>query len=387
MIIKIIPQALSGEIEAITSKSAAHRALICAFLCEQKPEIKIENTSNDIETTRICLAAMNKKNAVINCGESGSTLRFLLPLATILCCGAQFVGEGRLPERPIADLLDALHKNGVNFSNEKLPLTISGELKSGEFVLPGNVSSQFASGLLFALPLLKGDSVIKLTSTLESKNYVDMTMNMLHDFGVKIIRSENKYEVRGNQIYKSPGVIEIEKDWSNAAFFLTAGAIGEPVDVTGLDANSAQGDKEIVSILKRFKESGELRGIRIDVSETPDLLPILAVAGAIAKGETTLFNAARLRLKESDRLSSVREMLCNLGAKVEEKTDSLIITGGVLKGGVVDSAGDHRIAMSAAIAGCFCEGITIIKGAEAVEKSYPGFFKDFAKLGGKYSVI
>jgi len=378
MDIKIIPQKLSGEIEAITSKSAAHRALICAFLCDDKPEIKIENTSKDIEATLLCLEAMCEKNAVINCGESGSTFRFLLPVSAILCNNAQFIGEGRLPERPISDLLEALRKNGVNFSADKLPFTVSGTLKSGEFILPGNVSSQFVSGLLFALPLLDGDSVIKLSSPLESKSYADMTVNMLKSFGVEIIENENEYIVKGEQKYISPETIQVEKDWSNAAFFLAAG-----VDVTGLDMDSTQGDKEIVNILKRLKTE---ENIEIDVSEIPDLLPILAVVGALTEGTTTLYNAARLRLKESDRLASVAEMLISLGAKVEEKPDSLIVTGGTLKGGIVDSAGDHRIVMSAAICGSFCEGEVIIKGAEAVEKSYPKFFEDFAKLGGKYVV-
>jgi 3-phosphoshikimate 1-carboxyvinyltransferase len=387
MDVKIFPQVLNGKIEAITSKSAAHRALICAFLCEEKPEIKIENLSKDIKTTKICLAAMNEKNAVIDCGESGSTFRFLLPLAAHLCSGAQFIGEGRLPERPIADLLDALRKNGVKVSSDKIPFTVSGELKSGEFILPGNVSSQFVSGLLFALPLLKSDSVIKLTTPLESRGYADMTVNMLREFGVEIVYDTNCYEVRGNQKYKFSGTFNVEKDWSNAAFFLAAGAIGGDVSMTGLDKNSAQGDKEIVSLLNRFNENGELRGIEIDVSEIPDLLPILAVVGALAKGKTVLYNAARLRMKESDRLSAVSEMLRNFGAKIEEKSDALIITGGKLNGGIIDSKNDHRIVMSAAIAACFCRGETVIKGAQAVDKSYPGFFEDFAKLGGKYNVI
>jgi 3-phosphoshikimate 1-carboxyvinyltransferase len=243
------------------------------------------------------------------------------------------------------------------------------------------------SGLLFALPLLKNESVIKLISPLESKAYVDMTIDMLKKFGIEIIENVDSYEIKGNQFYKSPGVIDVEKDWSNAAFYLSANALGADIKVMGLDEKSAQGDKEIVSILKRFKENGELSGIEIDVSEVPDLLPILAVVGAFAKGKTKLYNAARLRLKESDRLSAVREMLKNLGAQVEEKSDSLIVSGGTLKGGIVDSKNDHRIVMSAAIAACFCENETIIKGAQAVEKSYPGFFEDFTKLGGKYNVI
>jgi len=383
MNIKITPRKLSGEAAAITSKSAAHRALICAFLCEQKPEIKIDNMSSDIEATVSCLSAMRIKNApLIDCRDCGATFRLLLPLAAHLCNSAQFTGEGRLPERPISALLDALKANGAVFSSDKLPFTVSGELKSGEFVLPGNVSSQFISGLLLALPLLDGDSVIRLTSPLESEGYVDMTVDMLKKFGVEITRNGNNYEVKGGQKYVSPGEIIIEKDWSNAAFFLAADAIGGQIKISGLDMNSTQGDKEIVSILNRFKVCGELSGIEIDVSQISDLVPILAVTGAFAKGETVLYNAARLRLKESDRLSSVSEMLQAFGAKVEEKSDSLIITGGELKGGIIEGKNDHRIVMAAAVCGSFCEGETVIKGAQAVEKSYPQFFEDLKKLGG-----
>jgi 3-phosphoshikimate 1-carboxyvinyltransferase len=383
MDMKVFPAALAGEIPAITSKSAAHRALICAALSRDETKIHISDTSKDIEATRDCLAEMKRENPVINCGESGSTFRFLLPLAAVLCDKATFIGEGRLPARPIADLLGALRANGVQFSADRLPFTVSGKLKSGEFALPGNVSSQFVSGLLFALPLVDGNSTITLTSPLESRAYADMTVQMLKQFGVEIIQGVNNYAIKGNQAYKSPGEIYVETDWSNAAFFLAANALGSSVSVTGLDMNSAQGDKEIVSILKRFGSGAE-----IDVSEVPDLLPILAVVAAHSRGKTTLYNAARLRLKESDRLASVRGMLCAFGAQAEETADSLVIVGGrKLRGGIIDSAGDHRIAMSAAICACFCEGETIIKGAEAVEKSYPRFFEDFAKLGGKAHVI
>jgi 3-phosphoshikimate 1-carboxyvinyltransferase len=387
MNIKVFPGVLSGEVKAITSKSAAHRALICAFLCadlEKPPEIKINDTSKDIETTKNCLAAM-KNSGIINCGESGSTFRFLLPLSAVLCNEVQFIGEGRLPERPIADLLDTLRKNGVNFSAEKLPFTVSGRLKSGVFRLPGNISSQFVSGLLFALPLLDGGSVIELTSPLESKAYADMTVNTLRDFGIEITQSEGNYIVKGNQKYAPPKDFHVENDWSNAAFFLAANLLGGNVKVTGLDADSAQGDREIVSILKRFETE---TNIEIDVSEVPDLLPILAVAGACTKGTTTLYNAARLRMKESDRLSAVCEMLKSLGAQVEEKAESLVIhgTGEKLHGGVVDGKGDHRIVMSAAICACYCENEVLIKGAEAADKSYPRFFADYEKLGGSYVI-
>jgi 3-phosphoshikimate 1-carboxyvinyltransferase len=381
MNMKISPQKLSGEIEAITSKSAAHRALICAFLCGQET-VKIDNTSNDIEATINCLSAMkDKKQPVINCRESGSTFRFLLPLSVVLCDNAKFIGEGRLPERPIADLLNALKINGAEFSSDILPFEVSGKLRSGEYVLPGNVSSQFVSGLLFALPLLDGDSIIRLTSRLESKAYADITVNMLRNFGVEITEENNNYIIKGKQTYKAPKVINVEKDWSNAAFFLAAG-----VKVTGLDLNSAQGDREIVNILKQFETE---KNLEIDVSEIPDLLPILAVSAAVSQGKTILYNAARLRLKESDRLSAVSEMLNNFNVSVIEETDRLIITGGRKLRNIkpIDSKGDHRIVMSAAICACYCENETIINNAEAVEKSYPKFFEDFRKLGGECHVI
>ncbi|MCL2018812.1 MAG: 3-phosphoshikimate 1-carboxyvinyltransferase [Oscillospiraceae bacterium] len=402
MDVKITPQTLAGETAAITSKSAAHRALICAALSGSETEIHITDTSNDIEATINCLSAMKNKNApVINCKDSGSTFRFLLPLSVIICNNAKFIGEGRLPERPVSDLLDALRANGAEFSAEKPPFVVSGSLKGGEYILPGNISSQFVSGLLFALPLLDGDSIIKLTSPLESRAYVDMTLDMLKQFNIEINCDSGGYKVKGNQKYVSPKKVMVESDWSNAAFFLAAGAIGEPVTVTGLDMNSAQGDKEIINVLRRFGANieigenavkispNELHGIEIDVSEIPDMLPILSVIGAFAKGKTVLYNAARLRLKECDRLSGVREMLEAVGANVTENEDSLVIYGSGIKklhGGVVDGKNDHRIVMSAAICACFCENEVIIKDAQAVEKSYPRFFEDYKKLGGQYVV-
>ncbi|MCL1824062.1 MAG: 3-phosphoshikimate 1-carboxyvinyltransferase [Oscillospiraceae bacterium] len=409
MDVKIIPRKLSGEVAAITSKSAAHRALICAALCREPAEVKIKDTSKDIEATKNCLEAMKNKNSpLLDCRDCGATFRLLLPLSVNLCNNARFTGEGKLPERPILDLLKTLRSNGAEFSADKLPFTASGKLKSGEFVLPGNISSQFVSGLLFALPLLDGGSVITLTSPLESKAYADMTLNMLKDFGVEIIESENQYKIKGGQKYKPPAIISVENDWSNAAFWLAAGALEKGIKtsglkVTGLNINSAQSDKKIVKLLRQFCAAvnvnqdkntvtvfaDDLKDTEIDVSEITDLVPVLAVLGACANGKTVLYNGARLRLKECDRISSVREMLRALGAEAEETADSLIIYGDgkKLRGGIIDGKNDHRIIMAAAICTCFCENEVIIKGAEAAEKSYPRFFEDYKSLGGEVHVV
>ncbi|MBE6701370.1 MAG: 3-phosphoshikimate 1-carboxyvinyltransferase [Ruminococcaceae bacterium] len=411
MIQKITPSVLSGKIDAIPSKSDAHRLLICAALSKGKTKILLPSTSEDIEATISCLVALGVKverdgdyvtieggkwneNPVLDCKESGSTLRFIIPVASVLCDRVSFTGSGRLPERPISHLTNAMRENGTVFSSDKLPLTKSGKMTSGEYVLPGNVSSQYITGLLFALPLLSGDSKITLTTKLESSHYIDITLFALERFGIKIEKGENAFYVKGNQKYISPKNLTVDSDWSNAAFFLVAGAIGESVTLSSLSLNSKQGDKKIVEVLKNFGakvdcENGitvtrdKLLPITQDVSEIPDMLPILAVLASFADGKSTFTGGKRLRIKESDRIVTTAAMINALGGKARELEDGLIVEGCSLTGGNVDGAGDHRIVMAAAIAALFCKNEVIINGAEAVNKSYPGFFEDYKKLGGK----
>lgn len=415
MNVKIIPSPLSGEIPSIPSKSDAHRLFICAALADKKTVIRLKSSSVDIDSTLDCLASMGVRierkgeevsvipapflsECVLNANESGSTLRFLVPVAAAVIDKVSFEGKGRLPDRPIKDLTDALKDNGVVFSSEKLPFTKTGKLKSGKFILPGNVSSQFVTGLMFALPLLDGDSEIILTTPLESSAYVDITLEALKKFNIKIDKTRDGYFVRGNQKYLSPENLTVDGDWSNSAFFLVAGAIKNDITVKGLHTDSPQGDKKITDILKTFGaevtsqgnikvKSSALSSTSVNVSEIPDMLPALSVLAAFSKGTSKFTGAERLKIKESDRLHSVTALINSLGGVAREFEDGIEVDGVGLRGGEVEGFNDHRIVMAAAIAGSLSENEVIIKGAEAVNKSYPSFFEDFEKLGGKYYVI
>ncbi len=412
MNVNITPAPLTGIIPAIPSKSAAHRLLICAALADKPTRLLISGSSADIEATVGCLRALGAKieqmpeglqvtpiaapdpSPLLDCGESGSTLRFLVPVAAVVSGHTRFTGHGRLPARPIDHLRTALEAHGASFSAPALPFAVSGRLRSGHYRLPGNVSSQYITGLLFALPLLEGDSQIELTTSLESRAYVDMTLSALAQFGIRIKPTDTGWLIPGGQRYRSPGQIAVEGDWSNAAFYLAAGAIGAPCTVVGVDINSGQGDARMLDLLRRFGARVEcsgnsvtvsperLQGITADVSEIPDLLPILAVVAASAAGESRFTNAARLRLKESDRLQTTAAMLTALGASVTEESDSLTVRGGTLTGGVADGCNDHRIVMAAAIAAIVCSAPVTVTGAEAADKSYPTFFADYKHLGG-----
>ena len=410
MNIVIEPSPLKGEIAAIPSKSVAHRMLICAALADGPTTLRIPKTSDDIDATADCLRALGAAITVNNedyivepiaqienipqldCGESGSTLRFLLPVAAAAADRCRFDGHGRLPERPLSDLTDAMKEHGVSFDGEKLPFTIGGRLRGGIYRLPGNVSSQYITGLLLALPLCEEDSVIELTTALESASYIDITLSVLKTFGITVHCERNRYIIPGKQVFRSPGTLPVEGDWSNAAFFLTAAALNNDIAMTGLNPNSAQGDRKIIALLEQLgavtqKDNGrltlrsdDLKGCTIDIQDTPDLLPVLSVAAAFAQGETTFINAARLRLKESDRLASSAAMIENLGGRAEVGEDELTVYGTGLIGGTVESCNDHRIAMSAAVASILCRGRVTVTGAEAVSKSYPRFWEDFAAL-------
>lgn len=417
MDVKIAPVPLAGTLPAIPSKSDAHRALICSALADRPTVLELPQTSADIDATCACLEALGAiiarrgdtvtvtpirslpEKALLDCGESGSTLRFLLPVAAALCPSVCFTGHGRLPERPIGELKSAMEAHGVAFSSEKLPFDTSGLLVGGNYRLPGNVSSQYITGLLLAMPKLSLPSTLILTTALESAAYVDITLHALRRFGISVNLLSNGYAVPGGQTFSSPGTLAVDGDWSNGAFFLAAGALGRPVTLTGLDLDSPQGDKAVLEVLKSFgaevSVSGgdvtvapaPLQGITLDVSEIPDLLPILAVVAACASGETRFEGAARLRLKESDRLTATANLLRALGGDAEELPDGLIVRGRALTGGTADGCNDHRIVMAAAVAAIRCAGAVTVTGAEAVHKSYPAFFDDYAKLGGDVHVL
>jgi len=412
MDLDIIPSPLTGSITAIPSKSVAHRLLICAAFADRPTVLTIPSSSGDIDATIDCLRAMGAgivrraddivvtpaaeiaPAPILDCRESGSSLRFLLPTAAALCENVRFTGCGRLPERPLGDLTTAMKRHGVSFRSERLPLETSGRLHGGKFALPGDISSQYLTGLLLALPRLEEDSEIRLTTKLASSSYVDITLCILALFGIRVKRTVYGYFVPGRQTFTSQGRISVDGDWSNAAFFLAAGAIGGSVTVTGLNPLSPQGDKAIVELLRRFGAKvtsdngrvtafpGALHGCEIDLCGVPDLLPALALVAACAEGETRFVNGARLRYKESDRLASTATMLRSLGGEAEQNYDGLRVRGRALEGGVVQSFNDHRIAMAAAIAGSRCSGPVTILGAEAVNKSHPAFFRDYIKLGG-----
>ncbi len=384
------------NIQIPSSKSDAHRALICAALAGSPCHVSYDGTSKDIQATQNCLRALKEGKADMYCGESGSTLRFLLPVMGALGHGAAFYGEGRLPERPLSPLYEELVAHGCKLSRQgEVPLSIEGQLQPGSFTLPGNVSSQYISGLLFALPLLDGDSQIVITSPLESAPYVEMTIRTLQAFGIEIHRNETGFTVPGNQTYTAPDTYTVEGDWSNACFHLAAGALTEGgITVTGLNLNSLQGDKAILDILKQFGAQvtatadaitvapGSLKAIQIDASQIPDMVPVLAVLALAADGQTEIRNAARLRIKESDRLAAITKVLTALGGHIEELPDGLMIQGGSrLQGGVMDAHNDHRIAMMAAAASLICDGKVTIQGAEAVNKSYPAFFDVWKEAG------
>ena len=384
MNLQLTPGRLRGRVTPPASKSQAHRALIAAMLSPGACELHNLTRSEDIDATRRCMGVLRSssdRQAVLDCGESGSTLRFLMPVALALRGGGVFTGRGRLMERPQGPYFAIFDEKGIFYRLEKNVLTLRGLLPPGEYRLPGNVSSQFVTGLLFALPLLGEDSEIVLTSPLESRGYVDMTVDVLGRFGIRVEnRGYERFIVPKGQNYRA-AELTIEGDWSQGAFWYAAKVLGSEVEVLGLHLASLQGDRVMAEHCQRLAGPGDLN---IDVSDCPDLVPPLAVTAAVRRGTTRLTNAARLRMKESDRLLTVRQTLSALGASVEEGADSLTIRGlPRLAGGVtVDCCGDHRIAMMAAVAAAVCERPIILTGAECVAKSYPGFWEDYRALGG-----
>ena len=412
--ITVKPSKLTGTVKVPPSKSDVHRAIICAALSKGVSTVSPVAYSEDILATMDCIKALGadikidgfkliidstnvfaENTAVMNCRESGSTVRFFIPVAAAGGVNAVFHGKGRLPQRPLGVYTDLLPKHGVECITEGgLPFEIKGKLTAGRFEVPGDISSQFITGLLFALPLLEGDSIIHLTSPLQSKGYIDMTLSVQKRFGVEISECNGDYIIKGSQNYKACEY-ETEGDWSQAAFFLAAGAIGGDVTVEGLKKDSCQGDKEIVSLLKEFGAElvqndnsvkctyASLKAIRIDASQIPDLVPVLTVCAAFAKGRTVIYNAQRVRLKESDRLAAISDCLNRCGGQVEQTEDGLAVEGcDSLSGGLVNGYNDHRIVMSMAIAALRSIDKIVITDKESISKSYNEFFKDYNSLGG-----
>lgn len=425
MNVTLTPRSLGGTLTAPLSKSHLHRALICAALAGQPSLLRLggvpaELLPEDIGATVDCLRALGTSctfgsdglrvtpavcktvdRPLLDCAESGSTLRFLLPVAGALGANAVFTGRGRLPQRPLSPLREQLCEHGMTFSPEGVfPLCVGGKLQSGSYCLRGDVSSQFISGLLFALPLTRGDSELRISGRLESEPYVLLTQAVMRQFGVQSDRTETGFYVPGDQRYHGADCVA-EGDWSGAAFWLAAGALSKQgITVRGLQKDSLQGDRRIAALLSRFGaevtsgqdavtvRSAALRGITADAGDIPDLVPVLAAAACVAEGETLITGAARLRLKESDRLAALCAVLGGLGADIHETPDGLRIFGKPrLRGGTADSCGDHRIAMAAAIVAERCEAPVTITRAEVVRKSYPRFFEDFSALGGAVEAL
>ncbi|WP_346879089.1 3-phosphoshikimate 1-carboxyvinyltransferase [Clostridium sp. UBA7791] len=414
----IKPKLLKGNIVVPSSKSLGHRGIIAAALSRGISRVDNIQLSKDIEAT---MEIMKELGAVVNiedqnlyidgrkmfsyekkldlrCRESGSTLRFLIPLALTKDGDYIFHGEGKLISRPLEPYYEIFEEKGIKYSREEdgLPLKVSGKLTSGTYRVRGDISSQFITGLLFSLPILEGNSRIQITTKLESKGYIDLTLDTLKDFGIEIENNNYKeFNIRGAQKYNSRNYY-VEGDYSQGAFFLVAGALGSSIVCSGLNKDSLQGDKVILDILEAMgcnvEESEEgikvkpskTKGIEIDASNCPDLVPVLTVLASLSEGETKIVNAKRLRIKECDRLHAITKELNKLGANIIGLEDSLIISGvNELKGGEVDSHNDHRIVMALAIAATRANGDVIINNPSAVEKSYPNFFKDYFKLGGE----
>ena len=413
-------KAKTGEVAAISSKSYVHRLIIASALCKEDVEIVTNIMSKDMEATvNACeVLSRGKKGSVIDCNESGSTARFILPIAALCAKDVTVTGSGRLPERPMGPLCDVLRAAGVSLSSDFLPISVSGMPHSGDYEIPGNVSSQFISGLLFMLPKLCGDSNLKITGELQSAPYVDMTIDVLSKFSVKIDRCKGGFHIPGDQTYTYPAdkaSIVAEGDWSNAAYVMTLAALGsksafDSFKISGLNPESIQGDRAIIDILKRFgirvscdASSGKStasytvsgypqKSVDIDCTQIPDLVPALAVLAAYTDKDSTFRNVERLRMKECDRIEAVAEMLraadvmvditSNIRTGHEDMTvhgkgNKRISSGGI----VIDSFNDHRIAMAAS-AIAFAENVPVtIKDAFAVDKSYPGFYELAGNMG------
>lgn len=387
MNVTILPGTLKGAVTPPSSKSQTHRAVLALMLAQGEGKLSNLAVSEDIQATQDCVAALKSGQPaqadglpLLDCGESGSTLRFLIPVALAVRGGGHFTGRGRLMERPQGPYIRLFEEKGILWNQEGTCLTVAGQLEPGVYALPGNVSSQFITGLLYALPLLPGDSRIVLTTPLESRGYVDMTLDMLRRFDIKVEEQEDGFLVPGNQTYQARD-LTLEADWSGAAFWYAANFLGAQVDIQGLNPDSVQGDRQIGTLYWKLARPGD---VDIDLSQCPDLAPPLAAMAAVRKGTTRFVHAGRLRMKESDRLETIARTLNALGAKAQVWEDTLTLEGvDHLEGGTVDGCNDHRIAMMAAVAAVACKEPVTILGAECVKKSYPRFWEDYTALGGE----
>lgn len=420
MKVTLSPSKLNGTVSAPPSKSCMHRALICAAAADQPTKIITDSYSEDTKATIECLESLGAKieytedgvtvypiqkndgECVLNCRESGSTLRFMLPFAATLGSKCTFVGAERLGQRPLLPLCEVLNKNGVStsYGESFLPCKTEGQLSGNVFEIPGNISSQFITGLLLSLGVTGGGE-IKATTPIKSGPYIDITIDIMKKFGVTVEKTENGYIVPKGKLFTSPENFAIEGDWSNGAFWLVAGAISSENGIicTSLCEDTLQGDSRVADILSemgaditRDKNSitvkkCRLKAITVDCADIPDIVPILCVAATTAEGTTVFKNIQRLRDKESDRVKTTVDMIRNLGGKIDFDENNIYVTGNALTGGKITSANDHRIAMSGAVASLICTGDVTIDIAEAVSKSYPDFYEKFTMLGGKCSEL
>lgn len=419
---------LSGTIKVPVSKSYAHRILICSALADKPTTILGKLDGDDIYATMDCLVSIGARiekisenetmifpikslpsdNPVVDVRESGSTLRFFLPLIAALGLKVRVKGSGRIAKRPITDLLDTLTAKGACIDSLELPLKLSGSIIPGDYSIKGNISSQYITGLLLALPLLNGDSRLLIEGEIVSKNYVDITLEIMKTYGVEVKTTSHGYSISGNKRYTSPGIIKVEGDWSSACFFAAAAVLSGDITFIGLNKDSLQGDRIVMELLKkagavveevaikndnkgaeldsqigiRFAKK-ELNGISFSAKHCPDIVPIMSIMLARAKGESVIADTERLRLKESDRLSAILEVLRAMGNEAINENESLIINGGELIGAELPSFNDHRMVMSEAIAIVGTSQENKIWGAEAVNKSYPEFFEEYKRLGGE----
>ncbi len=411
---ELIPGERSGSVLIPASKSQAHRAVILAALGSHDVEITCKGISNDIVATADCMnsaganieiqdskihvSPVGKQSSnTFECGESGSTLRFLIPVFGALGVEGEFVPHGRLIDRPLSPLDEVLMSHRMSISKTETTIQVSGKLTSGEYEISGDVSSQYITGLLLALPLLEGDSTLRVTGVLQSKGYITMTEELLEKSGIQYTHTGDTYYIKGSQKPDLGSGFTVEGDYSNAAFYLCMGALSDDgVTVTGLNPDSTQGDKAAIAVLKEMGaeiitdgssvtvRKGELKGVTIDASQIPDLIPTLSVVASVCEGETRVINAGRLRIKESDRIASTCALINNLGGNAKELPNGIVITGVKnLTGGTVDSCNDHRIAMSAAVAACTSTGKVTVLDNMCVRKSYPDFWEDFSSLNIK----